>query len=449
MSGYDYDLFVIGAGSGGVRASRVSASYGARVAIAEDRPLGGTCLNVGCIPKKLFVYASHFGDAFEDAEGYGWSVGERRFDWQRLLQAKNREIARLNGVYRRLLDEAGVTLYEGRARLVGPHSIEVDGKRYSAESILVATGSWPRIPDVPGAELGLSSNEMFQLEQLPERAVVIGGGYIGVEFAGILHGLGVQVTQLYRGPLFLRGFDDDLRQGLAEEMRGRGIRLEFDADVERLDRSASGIAVRCRNGNRFEADLVLFATGRQPLSRGLGLEEAGVELGEGGEIRVDRFSCSSVPHIWAIGDVTDRVQLTPVAIHEGMCLARTLFRDEPTPVDHENVASAVFSQPPIATVGLSEAEAREAGHAVDIYRSSFRPLLHTLSGRQERAVLKLVVDAESDRVLGCHMLGPEAAEIIQGFAAAMKGGATKAQLDATMAIHPTSAEEFVTMREKA
>jgi glutathione reductase (NADPH) len=447
MAEYDFDLFTIGAGSGGVRASRISASYGARVAVAEERDLGGTCVNVGCIPKKLLVYAAHFAEDFEDAAGFGWTLGEHRFDWASLIANKNKEISRLNGIYARLLDDAGVTRVEGRARLVDAHTVAVGDRSFTAEHILLAPGGWPHLPDLPGIELAISSNEAFHLGELPRRAIIVGGGYIAVEFAGIFHGLGAEVTQLYRGPLFLRGFDDDVRQTLADEMRKKGIDLRFSARAARLERVDGGIRVHLEDGSTLDADLVLYATGRRPLTADLGLAEVGVEVNENGAILVDEHSRTSVPNIWAIGDVTDRIQLTPVAIHEGMCLARTLFKGEPTRPDHEDVASAVFSQPPIGTVGLTESQARERYGEVDVYRSRFRPLKHTLTGRDEQTLMKLVVDRASQRVVGAHMVGPDAGEIIQGIAIAVKMRATKAQFDATIGIHPTAAEEFVTMRQ--
>jgi glutathione reductase (NADPH) len=448
MADYDFDLFVIGAGSGGVRCGRVSASLGARVAVAEERELGGTCVNVGCIPKKLLHYASHYAEHFEDAEAYGWTLGPRSFDWATLIANKNKEISRLNGIYGRLLEEAGVTLLTGHARLLDPHCVEVSGQRYSAANILVATGSWPHVPKLEGAEHAITSNEFFHLKALPERALVVGGGYIAVELAGILHGMGCDVTQLYRGPLFLRGFDPDVRQVLAEEMKKKGVDLRFEANIARIEKSASGLRAVLDDGATLECDTILYATGRLPLTSGIGLEEAGVKLGAKGEVLVDEFSRSSVENIWAIGDATDRMNLTPVAIHEAMCLAKTLFGGEPTSPVHENVASAVFSQPPVASVGLGEDEARDRFGTVDVYRTRFGPLLHTLTGRSEQTMMKLLVDSDTDRVVGCHMVGPEAGEIIQGLAVAVKCGATKAQFDATVGVHPTSAEEFVTMREK-
>ncbi len=448
MSTYDYDLFVIGAGSGGVRASRMSAAYGARVAVVEERYLGGTCVNVGCIPKKLFVYAAEFRDHFEDAAGFGWSVGQPSVDWPTLVANKNVEIERLNGIYRNLLSNAGAEIIEGRARLVDPHTVAVDGRSYTAEYILVATGSWPYLPQIPGIEHAISSNEAFYLDRLPQRVIIVGGGYIAVEFATIFHGLGVEVTELYRGELFLRGFDADVRSVLAEEMRKREVDLRFKADIARIDKHDGGLTATLGDGTRLETDLIMYATGRLPNTYNIGLEAAGVEMNDIGAVTVDAYSRSTVPHIFAIGDCTDRLNLTPMAIAEGQAVAETLFHDRPTQPDHTNVATAVFSHPPIGTVGLTEDEAHQRYPAIDVYTSSFRPLKHTLSGRAERTFMKLVVDPASDRVLGCHMVGPEAGEIIQGFSVAVKCGATKAQFDATIGIHPTAAEEFVTMRTK-
>jgi glutathione reductase (NADPH) len=449
MARYDYDLFTIGAGSGGVRASRVASSLGARVAVAEDTYLGGTCVNAGCVPKKLFVYASHYRDDFEDAAAYGWSVGSpRRFDWKSLLENKDGEIARLNRVYARLLDEAGVERIEGRATLLDAHTVAVGERRHTAANILVATGSKPWLPPVPGIEHAITSNHTFHLERFPDRVVVVGGGYIAVEFAGIFHGMGAAVTQLYRGPLFLRGFDDDVRRALASGMRKKGIDLRFEKNATAIERSGSGLRVRVDDGSALEADQVLYATGRVPKTANLGLEEAGVELDGNGAVMVDEYSRSSVPHIYAVGDCTDRIMLTPMAIAEGVAFARTVFAGTPTRPDYEGVPTAIFSQPQVGSVGLTEAEARERCGEIDVYRSEFRPMKHTLTGRDETAMMKLVVERASGRVLGCHMVGPDAAEITQGLAIALKCGATKAQFDATVGIHPTAAEEFVTMREK-
>jgi glutathione reductase (NADPH) len=443
---YDFDLFVIGAGSGGVRASRMSASYGARVAVAEERYLGGTCVNVGCIPKKLLVYAAHFSEDFEDAAGFGWTVGERSFDWARLIENKDREIARLNSVYARLLDDAGVKRIEGRARVLDAHTVEVGGRRFSAANLLVATGGWPSLPAIPGIEHAISSNEAFHLKELPRSVLVVGGGYIAVEFAGIFNGLGARTTELYRGELFLRGFDDDLRRALADEMRKKGVELRFGASIARIEKRGTVLKAVLEDKSELEAEQILYATGRAPNTAGLGLEQLGVALDGAGAVVVDEFMRTSVPGIWAIGDVTNRLNLTPVAIHEGMAVAATLFAGQPTSPDHADVPTAVFSQPAIGTVGLTETAARARYGALDVYRTQFRPLRHTLTGREEKTLMKLVVDRASQRVVGAHMLGPDAGEIIQGVAIALKCGATKANFDATLGIHPTAAEEFVTMR---
>ena len=447
MPTYDYDLFVIGAGSGGVRASRMSASYGARVAIAEERFLGGTCVNVGCIPKKFFVYAAHNSEDFEDAAGFGWTVGETSFDWPTLIANKDKEIERLNGIYRNLLTNAGVELFEARATIKDPHTIEVGGKTVTAERILAATGGWPVVPDIPGRDLAITSTEAFYLPELPKRALIVGGGYIAVEFAGIFHGLGVETTQLYRGELFLRGFDQDIRSHLAQEMRRKGIDLRFESNPAKIEKTAAGLVATLEDGATVEADIVLYATGRAPNSRNLGLEGCGVNMRDNGAVIVDDYFQTSVPSIYALGDITDRYQLTPVAIAEAMALARTLFKGEPTTMDYADIATAVFSQPPIGTVGLTEEAARRKYGAVDIYRSTFRALKNTISGNAEQTMMKLIVDRASDRVVGCHMVGPDAGEITQGLGIALKCGATKAQFDATVGIHPTAAEEFVTMRE--
>ncbi|MFB3135942.1 MAG: glutathione-disulfide reductase [Rhodospirillales bacterium] len=453
MPKFDYDLITLGAGSAGVRASRVAARFGARVAVVEERYLGGTCVNVGCVPKKLFVYAAHFGEDFDDAAGFGWTVGGRDFAWPRLIENKNAEIARLNGVYRDLLEGAGARILDGHARLLDAHTVAVGETTYSAERILVATGGWPAVPEFAGREHVITSNEAFFLDSLPGTIVIVGGGYVAVEFAGIFHGLGARVTQLYRGPLFLRGFDDDVRQALAREMGKKGIDVRFDSSVESIERRDTDdgprFTVTLADGGAIEAGLVMYATGRRPNTEGFGLEDAGVALNEKGAIVVDEDWRTSVPNIHAIGDVTDRINLTPVAVAEGQALADLLFNPSGRTVDYDGVPSAVFSQPPVGTVGLTEAEARARYGAVDVYRSTFRPLKHTLSGRDEQAMMKLVVDSRSDRVLGVHMVGPEAGEIIQGIAVALKCGATKAQFDATIGIHPTTAEEFVLMREKA
>jgi len=448
MAEYDYDLFTIGAGSGGVRASRISASYGARVAVAEERYLGGTCVNVGCVPKKLLVYASHFAEDFEDAQGFGWNVGARNFDWSKLIANKNTEINRLNGIYQRMLDNAGVAVFDGTASVVDPHCVSVNGKTYTAKYILVATGGWPVVPDIPGKEHAITSNEAFFLEKLPERVVVVGGGYIAVEFAGIFNGLGSQVTQLYRGPQFLRGFDDDVRMFLADEMRKKGVDLQFNANIARIEQNGDVLLVELEDGGKIEADLIMYATGRAPNARGIGLEQAGVGLNGKGAVIVDDYFKTSVDSIYAIGDVIDRVALTPVAIAEGMVLAGNLFKNETRMADYEDIPTAVFSQPNIGTVGLSEAQAREKYGTLDVYTSSFKPMKHTLTGGDEKTFMKLIVDQASDRVVGFHMVGPDAGEMTQGIGVAIKCSATKSQFDATIGIHPTAAEEFVTMREK-
>ena len=448
MAEYDFDLYVIGAGSGGVRAARISASYGAKVGIAEDRYLGGTCVNVGCVPKKLLVYASHFAEEFEDAAGFGWAVGERKFHWPTLIANKNKEIERLNGIYGRLLANAGVELHEGRATVVDAHTISVNGETYTAKYILVATGGWPVVPDIPGKEHAITSNEAFFLDDLPERAIVVGGGYIAVEFAGIFHGLGSKVTQLYRGPHFLRGFDDDVRTFLADEIRKKGVDLRFNANIARIEKKGDAYLAEFEDGTEVETDLIMYATGRAPNAQGIGLEDAGVELNAKGAIVVDDQFKTSVDSIYAIGDVIDRIALTPVAIAEGMVLSANLFRGESGTMDYADVPTAVFSQPNIGTVGLTEAQARETYGAVDIYTSSFTPMKHTLTGNDEKTFMKLIVDRASDRVVGFHMVGPDAGETTQGVGIALKCGATKAQFDATVGIHPTAAEEFVTMREK-
>ncbi|MGI4838907.1 MAG: glutathione-disulfide reductase [Janthinobacterium lividum] len=445
---YDFDLFVIGAGSGGVRAARFAAGFGAKVAVVESRYLGGTCVNVGCVPKKLLVYGSHFAEDFEQAKGYGWTVGESTFDWPTLIANKNREIERLNGIYRKLLVNSGVTLLEGHGHLLDPHTVEVNGQRYSAERILIATGGWPVIPEIPGREYAISSNEAFFLEQLPKRVIVVGGGYIAVEFAGIFNGLGAQTTQLYRRELFLRGFDGTVRTHLRDEMIRAGVDLQFNADIARIDKLADGsLKATLKDGRELETDCVFYATGRRPMLDNLGLENTAVQLNDQGFIKVDALFQTTEPSILALGDVIGRVQLTPVALAEGMAVARKLFKPEQyRPVDYQHIPTAVFSQPPIGTVGLTEEQAREQGHQVQIFESDFRALKLTLTESQERTLMKLVVDSQTDKVLGCHMVGPDAGEIVQGLAIALKAGATKQLFDETIGVHPTAAEEFVTLR---
>ena len=448
MARYDYDLFTIGAGSGGVRASRMSAAFGAKVAVAEERYLGGTCVNVGCIPKKLLVYAAHYGEDFSDAAGFGWTVSEPRFDWAKLIANKNKEISRLNGVYGKILDDSGVEIFDGHAEIEDPHTVTLDGKQITAKYILVAVGGWPAVPQFLGSEHAITSNEAFYLRSLPERVIIVGGGYIGVEFAGIFHGLGSRTTQLYRGKSFLRGFDDDIRTTLATEMLKRGVDLRFETEIRKIDKAGETLDATLSDGSVIEADQILYATGRLPKTRDLGLERAAVHMSETGAVLVDEYSRSNIESIYAIGDCTDRMMLTPVAIAEGMAVANTLFNDKPMRPNYLNVPTAVFSTPNCGTVGLTESEARARNFHVDIYRSFYRPLKHTLTGRDERTMMKLVVDQATDLVLGCHMVGPDAGEIIQGLAVALNCRATKAQFDATIGIHPTAAEEFVTMRSK-
>lgn len=445
---YEFDLFVVGAGSGGVRAARFAAGFGAKVAVAESRYLGGTCVNVGCVPKKLLVYGAHFAEDFEQASGFGWSLGEASFDWATLIANKDREIHRLNGIYRNLLVNSGVTLIEGHAKLTGPNEVEVNGKRHTAKHILIATGGWPQIPEIPGQEHAITSNEAFFLKELPKRVLVVGGGYIAVEFAGIFHGLGAQTSLLYRGDMFLRGFDGSVRKHLHEELTKRGMDVQFNADIARIDKQADGsLKATLKDGRTLIADCVFYATGRRPMLDNLGLENTGVKLDKRGFVEVDELYQSAEPSVLAIGDVIGRVQLTPVALAEGMAVARRLFKPEQyRPVDYKMIATAVFSLPTIGTVGLSEEQAIEEGHKVQIFESSFRPMKLTLTDCQERTLMKLVVDADTDKVLGCHMVGPEAGEIVQGLAIAMKAGATKHHFDETIGVHPTAAEEFVTMR---
>ena len=445
---YDFDLYVVGAGSGGVRASRVASALGARVAVAESTHLGGTCVNVGCVPKKLFVYGAHFAEDFEDAAAYGWSGAAPSFDWACLRDNKTAEITRLQGVYRSLLTKAGVAVHEGQARLADPHTVEVNGRSCTAAQILIATGSRPWAPEIPGAEHAINSDDAFYLSRLPQRAAVVGGGYIAVEFAGIFAGLGVETRLLYRGPLFLRGFDDGVRRCVADELGKKGVALSFDAVVTRIDLDGEERVLELADGAKLRTDLVMCATGRRPNTAGLGLAEAGVALGDQGAVLVDDRYCTSAEHIFAIGDVIDRMQLTPVAIAEGMCVAHNLFGGgAPRSLSYENIPTAVFCQPNIGTVGLTEAEARRRLGSIEVYESRFRPMKHTMTGRDEQTFMKIVVEQATGRVVGVHMVGPEAGEIIQGMAVAVTAGATKKQFDATIGIHPTAAEEFVTMRE--
>ncbi|MBV9570219.1 MAG: glutathione-disulfide reductase [Alphaproteobacteria bacterium] len=449
----DYDLFVIGGGSGGVRASRMAALAGKRVAIAEEYQFGGTCVIRGCIPKKLFVYASQYGEDFQDAAGFGWSVPERRFDWTTLVANKDKEIARLSDLYVQNVRKAGAEIFLERAELIGPHTLRLtkSGKTVSAQYILIATGGRPSHDtlDIPGVEHCISSNDAFYLEKLPRRIIVVGGGYIAVEFAHIFHGLGCDTTLVYRGDKVLRGFDEDMRDCIMEEMARNGLRVICNRNFKRIDKRGDELFAFTDHNEIIETDAVMLAIGRRPNTDGLGIEGAGVALGPKGEVVVNEYSRTTVQHIYAIGDVTNRLQLTPVAIHEAMCFIRTVFDNKPTPVDHRLVPTAVFCRPEIATVGLTETKALQAGHAVDVYSSTFKPLKHTLSGRETRSRFKLVVDSQTGKVLGCHVFSFDAAELVQLAAVALKMGATKDQFDGTIGLHPTAAEELVTMRTKA
>ena len=448
MSAYDFDLFVIGAGSGGVRAARMAAAMGVKVGITEDKYLGGTCVNVGCVPKKLFVYASHYGEDFHDAKGFGWNVEGTSFDWPTLRDNKNAEIQRLNGIYRNLLVNSGCTLIEGHGSLVDEHTVKVGDSTYTAERILVAVGGWPFVPDIPGKEHIISSNEVFYLDEFPKRAVVVGGGYIAVEFAGIFAGLGAQTSLIYRGDMFLRGFDNDVREFTAAEVAKKGVDLKFSVNVEAVEKQADGsLRVSLTDGSTIDADCVMYATGRVPRVEGLGLENLGIEQQANGAIIVNDTFQTNVPSVYAVGDVIDRVQLTPVALAEGMALVKHLYQGQDINVDYNLIPTAVFCQPNIGTVGLTEEQARAQNHDIDIYRSEFRAMKHTISGSEERTLMKMIVDKATDKVLGVHMVGPDAGEIIQGIGIALKAGATKAVFDSTIGIHPTAAEEFVTMRE--
>jgi glutathione reductase (NADPH) len=447
MTDSPFDLFIIGAGSGGVRAARMAAQRGARVAVADHAPLGGTCVNLGCIPKKLYSFAAHYAEAHEESHGFGWSGAAPVLDWAVLKANRAAEIKRLNAIYARLLAESGAHVLAGRARVVGANAVEVNGQVHTAQHILVATGGRPVVPALPGAELVVTSNEVFDLPEFPQHLIVVGGGYIACEFASIFRGLGAQVTQLHRSEQILRGFDDDVRDFVAAEMRKKGVVLHTSSGVERIERAGTRLRVTMRAGAVLEADTVLYATGREPNTAGLGLAEIGVQLAPNGAVVVDERYRSSVPGVHALGDVIDRVQLTPVALAEAMALVDHLFGAGQRSVDYGLIPTAVFTHPNIGTVGLTEAAARARFGDVRVFRSEFKALKHTLSGNTERTLMKLVVDAQSDRVVGVHMVGADAGEIVQGFAVALKAGATKAVFDATIGIHPTAAEEFVTMRE--
>lgn len=446
MSHYDFDLFVLGAGSGGVRAARIAAAHGASVGICEDSRVGGTCVIRGCVPKKLLVYAAHFAEDFEDARGFGWELGPVRFSWPDLIRAKDREIDRLNQIYLSLLSESGVTLYPQRGRFIDPHRLQLGDETISAERFLIATGGHPWVPDIPGIEHAITSDEAFDLAELPPRVAVVGGGYIACEFAGIFNGLGSEVFQMYRGDAVLRGFDHDVRRAVGAEMRKKGVRLMLETVVERIRKTRQGLDLALGDGSTLKVDQVMYATGRVPNVKGMGLQDVGVEVGAKGSVVVNDMSQSSVGHIYAVGDVTNRVSLTPVAIHEGHSFADTVYGGANRPVNHRFVPSAVFCQPPVGTVGFSEEDARSHYGAIDVYRSEFRPMKHTLSGRDEKTLMKLIVDRDSQRVIGIHIVGLDAPEIVQGFAVAVKSGLSKQQFDCTIGIHPTAAEELVTMR---
>lgn len=444
---YDYDLLVIGAGSGGVRASRMAASYGAKVAICEDRYLGGTCVNVGCVPKKLYVYASEYSAHFTDAKGFGWQVNKPAFDWPTLRDNKTHEISRLNSVYQGILDRAGVEIIDGRGKIIGPNSVEINGKTFTTERILIATGGWPFIPDIPGKEHAIDSNSIFDLAAFPERLAVIGGGYIAVEFAGVFHGLGSQVTQVVRGGGLLNGFDKEIAEFAAEQIQQHDVHIRFNTEVTAIDKQQDGsLHLTINDGQHLTVDTVLFATGRTPHLDGLGLENVDIKLQESGHIEVNETFQTSEPSIYALGDVTGGIELTPVALAEGMALAGYLYDEQPCKVDYSNIATTVFCQPNIGTVGMTEEQARKQYTNVLKFRSNFRAMKHTLGGSQERTLMKVLVDEDTDKVLGAHMVGDSAGEIMQGIAIAIKCGATKADFDATIGIHPTAAEEFVTMR---
>ncbi len=448
---YDFDLFVIGAGSGGVRAARFAASFGAKVAVAESRYLGGTCVNVGCVPKKLMVYAAQYQDEFNLSKSFGWDVEAKGFDWPTLISNKNTEIARLNGIYEKLLVNSGVELLNGHAKLIDAHTVEVNGQHYTAKNILVAVGGWPQVPDIPGREHVTDSNQVFFLKEQPKRVLVIGGGYIAVEFASVFQGLGSETQLAYRGDMFLRGFDNDVREHLHQELLKKDMTLRFNCDVQRIDKQDDqSLLITFTDGQSTEVDCIFYATGRRPMLDNLGLENVNITLDKRGYIAVDELYQTSENSILAIGDVTGRVQLTPVALAEGMAVARRLFRKEDyKPVNYDLIPTAVFSLPNIATVGLSEEQARAEGYTVQVFKSSFKPMKLSLSEQQERIFMKLVVDQTTDRVLGCHMVGPDAGELMQGIAIALKAGATKQIFDETIGIHPSAAEEFVTMRTQS
>lgn len=447
LEAFDYDLFVIGAGSGGVRACRIAASLGARVAVAEERYFGGTCVNVGCVPKKLYSYAAHYYDDFEDSKGFGWDFDNLRFDWGILKSNKDNEINRLNDIYKSILDSNKVDIFEARARVSGSNEVQVDGKTITAKHILVAVGGWPWAPEFPGSELTINSNDVFAMDRLPAEIAVMGGGYIAVEFASIFSRLGCKTSLIYRGDQLLRGFDADVREFITAEI-GNHVDLYLEEDIENIVKQNNQLTVSFKSGSKLGCDMVLAATGRKPLTDDLGLETVGVELANNGAIKVNERFQTAEPSIYAVGDVIDRIALTPVALAEGQIVARALFSNDEQAMDYKNIATAVFCHPNIGTVGLSEQEALDDGLEIDVYESVFRPMKHTLSGRNEKSMIKLIVDRTSDRVVGLHLVAADAGEIVQGLSVAINCGATKADFDRTIGIHPTLAEEFVTMRTK-
>ncbi|MFK7862837.1 MAG: glutathione-disulfide reductase [Pseudohongiellaceae bacterium] len=446
MSDFDYDLFVIGAGSGGVRASRIAAGLGARVGVAEERYFGGTCVNVGCVPKKLFSYAAHFKDDFEDGRGFGWKTDKPEFNWNQLVSNKDNEINRLNKIYETILKSNNVSIYEARARIKGPNTLEVDGRTVTAKNILIAVGGWPWVPDYPGKEHVITSNEVFYLDELPDAMVIQGGGYIALEFASIFARFGVKTTLVYRGDKFLRGFDEEIRDFITSEI-GRHVELKLNDDIVSIDKQNKDLHIKLKSGEELVAQQMLAATGRSPMTSDLGLETVNIQLSDSGGIKVNENYETSEPNIYAVGDVIERVELTPVALAEGQIVSRRLFGGPKNKLSYDNIATAVFCHPNIGTVGLSEQSALEQGLDIDVYTAKTKPMKHTLSKRDEYSFIKLIVNKSDDRVIGMHLVAPDAGELVQGFAVAMNCGATKADFDATIGIHPTLAEEIVTMRE--
>ena len=446
MSRYEYDLFVIGGGSGGIRAARLSSSFGARVAIAEEKYLGGTCVNVGCVPKKLFFYASHFSEEFNHAQSYGWYLNNNKFVWDDLIKNKNKEIERLNDIYQKILNNSNVKVFEGHAKIIDPHTIKINNENITTKYIMIATGGWPYVPDIEGKELAITSNEAFFLETLPNKIIIVGGGYIAIEFASIFKGLNIETSLIYRGPLFLRGFDKDLREVLSNEMKKKGINLIFNKDIKKINKINTEISAELDDGQKLIADQVMFATGRRPNCSNIGLDEVGVKLDAEGAIEINSNYQTNISSIYAVGDVTNRINLTPVALAEGSIVANNLFNNTSKIASYENIPTCVFSQPNIATVGLTEDEARKKYKDITVYKSLFTPLKLTLTQSNEKSFIKLITNKKTNLVIGAHMVGENAGEIMQGIAIAIKAGATKDIFDSTIGIHPTLAEEFVTMR---